>query len=611
MWNLIGGGGNALLKALAFFASTLCFFARFVILLYTFLLGFVFMVAAIVNFYYFRIYGSKIDVFIFGLKDDDTGAILQIMWQDYPVLLALLCSLLCGVGTLYLFRLSARFLSKLQVALSAFSVGLTAFMYGCLIVLLIIASRGSLGTYPIIENQHYISSLPLFNHLCTNPLIALDWARSNYKSDISYTKPDVKRGGILQNRLFPLLRTSPHSEFLRQNPPHVVISLMESFGSNMLVYDSISNDLLGSLRGHLKEDFVFYRFLSGQHGTIASFSALFFQSPSAKISLGSYKKIQLPYNPFAIYAQAGYDVVYITSGYASWQGLGEYIKIQGAQRIYDAISLMEHYKESRSDLSTYGVPDEYACKMAFEILSRAQKPTFIVILTTSNHPPYHLPHSYKPKPIALPSQMLQSITPEMGAKIELAAKLYQYANNALGDFVSHIKQSDLASRTIIAASGDHRVRDFIHNPSEDKALQYAVPFYIYVPQAYAANLRYDPARVGSHKDILPTLYELSLSGTTYLSLGGRNMLASHDEARYAFGYNSSLWIDERGIYPIPSAVGYMWQDSKDFRESSKHFGLLSLDTTFKLKQEEQDFPMLYSELINYSIAWRIYGAQAE
>ncbi|WP_300451436.1 hypothetical protein [uncultured Helicobacter sp.] len=42
------------------------------------------MVAAIVNFYYFRTYGNKIDVFIFGLKDDDTLAILSIYVAGLP-----------------------------------------------------------------------------------------------------------------------------------------------------------------------------------------------------------------------------------------------------------------------------------------------------------------------------------------------------------------------------------------------------------------------------------------------------------------------------------------------------------------------------------------------
>ena len=135
------------------------------------------MVAAIVNFYYFRTYGSKIDIFIFGLKDDDTLAVLSIMWQDYPVVLGILTSLLCGITTLFIYKipLKIHFLKqKLRVSLNVVTLFVYMLIYICLIFVLIVAARGSLGTYPIKEDNHYISSLPLFNHIATNPLIAFD-----------------------------------------------------------------------------------------------------------------------------------------------------------------------------------------------------------------------------------------------------------------------------------------------------------------------------------------------------------------------------------------------------------------------------------------------------
>lgn len=59
----------------------------------------------------------------------------------------------------------------------------------------------------------------------------------------------------------------------------------------------------------------------------------------------------------------------------------------------------------------------------------------------------------------------------------------------------------------------------------ERAFAYSVPFYLYLPQNLRDELYYDKNRVGSHKDIFPTLYALSLSGVKYLSLGGRDMPA--------------------------------------------------------------------------------------
>lgn len=578
---------------------------------YAFLLGFVFMVASIVNFYYFRTYGNKIDVFIFGFKDDDTLAIIKIIWQDYPLIIGIISAVASGIVTLYLYSISPRiyryiwrifpfhrFLSKANVPLQIIGQLL-------LIIGFIISARGSLGTFPLRESEHYVSTLPIFNHLATNPLIALNWAFNNYKADAHFSPPSAQEGQRLQNALFPLLRQSADSVFLEQNPPHVVLNLMESFGSNMLMFDDEQRtDLLGSLRKHFEKDFVFFRFLSGANGTAPSFAALFFESPNAQISLGTSKNIKLPYNPFAIYANAGYEVIYITSGYGAWHGLGAFITTQGAHHIYDAIYLLEHFPQSKADKSTYGVPDEYAYKLAFEILKEATKPTFIAILTTSNHPPYHLPRTYTPKPLSLPQALESRIEDTSRQKFTLAITLYQYANNAFGDFMDNIKDSILSENTIVAASGDHRLRDLTENPHTDKALFYAVPLYMYVPPKYATQAHYEPLRVGSHKDILPTLYELSLSNAAYMSMGGRNILAKNDNPLYAFGYNSSVWIDEKGIYPIPTQSGYEWADS--IQNLPSPFMLLSTDKTFTLDEKHKDFATLYKELFNYAIASRIF-----
>jgi hypothetical protein len=41
---------------------------------------------AIGNYFYYQTHHNHIDVFAFGLVDDDTCAVLANMWQDYPVI---------------------------------------------------------------------------------------------------------------------------------------------------------------------------------------------------------------------------------------------------------------------------------------------------------------------------------------------------------------------------------------------------------------------------------------------------------------------------------------------------------------------------------------------
>lgn len=84
--------------------------------------------------------------------------------------------------------------------------------------------------------------------------------------------------------------------------------------------------------------------------------------------------------------------------------------------------------------------------------------------------------------------------------------------------------------------------------NSQKAFAYSVPFYLYIPKDLQDNIYYDKDRVGSHKDIFPTLYALSLNNVKYLSVGRRNMLARPSDEKLEFGINDAVWIDKKGIY---------------------------------------------------------------
>ena len=66
-----------------------------------------------------------------------------------------------------------------------------------------------------------------------------------------------------------------------------------------------------------------------------------------------------------------------------------------------------------------------------------------------------------------------------------------------------------------------------------------MPFYVYAPPAYRANAVYDRERIGSHKDIMPTLYQLSLSQAPYFQ-SGCDLLARHPDSGWCFGFNAPI-----------------------------------------------------------------------
>ncbi|MCX2717299.1 LTA synthase family protein [Helicobacter sp. MIT 21-1697] len=405
----------------------------------------------------------------------------------------------------------------------------------------------------------------------------------------TFIAADEHKMQLLQNQLFPLFAKSPKNEFALANKPHIMLNLMESFGLQMLEHSNDIN-LLGELEKHFEEDFIFRRFLSFGNNTGPSLSMLFTYSPKVLLK-SQYKKHYLAHTPIELYKAQGYKVIFLTSGNRTWFDVGEFMEIQGVDEIIDEIILSKEYKGVEKSRFAYGIGDEFMYKKALELLENAQQPLLILALTAANHSPY--PNVYESiSTESIPPNLLKHIT----RKPYKALNTYIYANNEFGKFLSAFKNSWVKDKTIIAATGDHRMRDFTIDSIKESALAYSVPLYLYVPSSYQHNIVYDAFRVGSHKDIFPTLYALSLSEVEYLNLGGRNMLGTKENDKYEFAYNQALWLDEKGIYPLHSDRGYAYENPQSLLSNGEHFAL---------DEYHLHFPKLYDELNEQQLRFRL------
>lgn len=512
---------------------------------------------AIGNYFYYQTYHNHIDVFAFGLFDDDTRAVLANLWQDYPVVKGVLAAVILAFPPVW-FSYHIR-----TMALRPWPGALFWAVLVLSVILVAIAARGSVGAFPLRRGNAQVSELTVLNKLTPNGLMAIDWAIKDHQADIFFEKVDAAEKIKLLGAtgLDSLTGRTPVNTWLADNKPHVVMSLMESFGSNMLALDEPSkNDLLGSLREPLRQDFVFKRFVSEGNGTAPSLAALFFHSPVENLSHSSAQYKTLTGTPFSIYKQAGYRVIFISPGNMMWRNLVNYLPAQGVDALYDQNALLEMYPESAKEMTDWGLPDEYAYRLAEALLKEAKQPLFISILTVTNHPPYVVPTHYAPQPVIVTDGVRRHA--EAGQIDQLnILRTYQYAADAFGRFVTTIKSSSLGTHTLLAASGDHQMRRVKAYYPAEQMLDRAVPFYLYVPKAVLDRVpwHFDPVRPGSHKDIFPTLYAFSLSDMPYQALGGRNLLAPQDDPMRAFGYNETLWIDADGAYPLTgNPVRYPW-----------------------------------------------------
>lgn len=574
----MGGGANLSLNR--FYAYLSSIFIAFV--------AFVFISFCFLNFYYYELYHTKIDIFIFGLKDDNTQAILDIVFKDYPLGILLLIAFVFSAFCVWLNK------KILNLNLPSFNLKFPVVLALLLIffALYIIALRGHFSYVAMRAGNYRFSNLENFNALALNPLMSFSFALRDYQKDTLDLKPtNMERLEELE-KIFPLFSTTSKNNFALANKPHIMVNLMESFGTQMLSLQEGNLNLLGELAQHFEEDFVWTRFLPCQNGTASSFFCLFFQSPIV-LSKSKYKKHYLPFSPIEVYKKQGYRVIFLTAGNSTWFDLGFFMKAQGADEVIDEVTLLQDYPISSKIHynSHYGVGDEFMYQKALELLSNAKEPLLILALSISNHPPYpEVPILFSKEQI--PLEIFDKIPKNTSAILNT----YVYANNEFARFLSKIKQSALKDNTIIAATGDHRVRDLKINFDTEKAFSFSVPFYLYIPKPYQKDIAYNKTRVGSHKDIFPTLYALTLSETRFLHLGGRNLLDTRENDKFAFGFNTEVWIDDEGIYPRSSNLGYKYKDNQS---------LLSTEESFALDEEHLGFHKIYQEFLELQLRYRL------
>ena len=551
---------------------------------YIALLGVLVAIFSFINYFYYKVYQNRIDMFIFGLKDDETKELIYFIWQNYPVALGLICALALALICIYI---NIRIL-RLKMWNPKFKIPTLILLNLLLLYAYAVALRGH-PIYNALRAQTYtFSTFKPFNDISTNPIMALSWASKEYKIQASFREVSLSRGAELESRLFPLYQTSVKNQNAKK--PHIHLNIMESFGLAILDNNKeLESLLLGDLYKHFnsdfKEDFVFKRFLPGGDGTIGSLNRILFISPIFMTN-SKFQNKRLLETPLEVYKNAGYKIIFIYPGNASWYNLGNYLKAQGVEFI-DEVILLEQFPQARASKHPWGIKDEFMYEKVYEVLEAAVEPTLVISLSISNHPP-HIHKSNNDfsniKDEAYLKRFSDNYKDVLG--------VYSYAADTFGKYLDKVKQSDFKDNLIIAATGDHQNREYNVASEYGLGFHYNVPLYLYIPQNLQQNIHYDKNRIGSHKDIFPTLYALTLSEVEFLSMCGKNMLGIPQDL-CEFGVNKHVWIDKNGIYQRGASVGYRYGDSLKKGES------------FMLDDKSKEFLELYEELEYYQLAKRL------
>ncbi len=497
-----------------------------------------FVIASLVNLHYFGFYKTPIDPVVFGFFEDDTKAILQTIWSDFPVTLTLAVLATASWGAMAARKVAYGRLSlRLNRGIGDRLIPGWLTLLGVLaaLFLLVLTTKGTLRAMALGRQNVSVTTSQFLNDMVPNGVIALKFAWDSRRDSQNLNDPllGLKRLGygapLAAARVLGIeaadeaaLRETLFAHGAEAVPaagkPHknLLFFLMESWSAEPFRYQAKDFDVLGRLAPTMANACHFSNFDSAQPGTHPSLEAILFSTPITPLTLGPQGKQPIPWSIPLILKQAGYQTLFVTSARSGWRELDRVLKTQGFDEVIDANHLKAAYPEAT--LGIWGVWDSYVFRYLSRRLKEKQdKPLFVFVLTSTNHPPYDLPPEY---------QRVERNPAKWGGErnaetLWLNIDSYHYATDLLGGLVQEVRSGPQRANTLIAATGDHNVRSFgLYATPERRYLFSQVPFVIWGDGLACGPQRQLPA---SHRDMFPTLLPLLGVNSGYVNTG-RNLL---------------------------------------------------------------------------------------
>lgn len=494
---------------------------------------------------YFEEYGNQFDHFLFGLVFDDRRAIAATIWRTYPVLrITAGVAMVTGLAWIVARRLfrSGALAGQLRSAWANTMLLVLAF------VTIVCCARGSVSRRPAQIKIAAVTGDDLLDKMVVNPFdtlaaAATDFARTRQGSHgLQHFLHGSEIGAAAQRHFGTNAELSSLDAYCtrsapgaRRPPRHVVLVVMESYSAWALEPRFRGLHLGDSLLGLADDGVSIPRFVSAGPGTMASLGTLMTGLPDSGLPLSYEAAARRPFPTAAaaIFHRLGYRTRFFYGGYLSWQRIGDFARAQGFDEVHGGGEI-GNWLEGKE----WGVDDDRLFDFARRTI-RDDVPSFDVILSVSNHPPFEVD-------LAARGEQLErkDIPPGIAADWEESMDLavlghFRYADRCLGRFVRAAERG--LTDPLFAITGDHYGRRF---PDAHPGLyeRLGVPFVLY-GHSVLAGVDREPRTAGGHIDVLPTLVDLTApAGFSYCAFG-RNLLGSGGAAA---GYGNSAAVTDAG-----------------------------------------------------------------
>ncbi|PAF45251.1 hypothetical protein BJI48_00815 [Helicobacter sp. 11S02596-1] len=567
-------------------------FQKRILLVYAGMIFFICIFLGIANMGFYNIYGDTFDGNLLGIVFDDQKAIFQTgLRGDYHIITKVIFWLMASVLAVYLYAKSATLIERCAKNLSQKSS--KAFIFGSLVVfagIMLVFINSHLGFKALSLDQHiHPSKNPFLRQITPGAFRDLYLVYRDYKkitnakfSDFSDQSPASVAKDFFNLPIdakppfdLPALLTRTSENTSSVKIKHIFYIVSESLSEWQFDPEFDTIGLTAGLKSLLdgKHGFKVKHFLENAPSTIKSLDVQITGLFQTEIPINTMVG-NLPLFPTAIggiMKKLGYETRFYYGGSGTWQKLDRYTLAEGFDKNFYNADMLEYAKNKDYPPpleNLWGVYDDILFDYMVQNTTNAERPTFNMVMTTSNHPPYDVDLKSFGVPLEAIKKFLET---HFGDK-----KRFQESNeNVLGHIWWYDKQitrfiqeaSKRFPESLFVITGDHFDRMYPLAKRDNRIIK-SIPLILYSPVLSPKQL----SDIGSHIDIASTIIELvAPKGFTYASFGeplfSNNPNLKYQSDRYALGYYAVA--THRFIYTPERGVEYFDNASKTPTDEAK------------------------------------------
>ncbi len=495
-------------------------------------------------------YHEQFNQWIFGVIYDDWRSLLWTVWDAYPIVWIVGCLVVVAILSFYFLKsyLSEPFIERVP------GNGLVKF--SCVLLVLYLVKVGitcTLGWDSLSRKDTAVTNDVFLNTLVYNPYYALystvrDVEKRNSVRGLESFIADGDLEGALK-KLFPgvvrsgllvmedWMERTVQDPGLEVKPQHVFLVVMESQDSWPMLDGYSDLGLVPNLKRLAGNGIYVKSFVSAGVSTMPALNSIIMGVPDVGIETQYQPTARRPFSTAIAkqFKELGYEVNLFYAGYLSWRKLGELALNQGFDHVYGCTEI------DKSECNAWGANDRAFYKYVYKKVSGKDKPTFNLLMTSSNHPPYSIDLKKEGWTMDAVPESLKEVYDGVTSLNELGH--FWYADRCLGEFVDVVERELPGS--LFAITGDHWSRRFL-NGKPTLYERKSVPLIIYGPEGLKGVVC-PQCMAGCHLDIAPTLVDLiAPKGFTYYSMGSSVL----DESGRQIGFGANVVITPETMWEM-------------------------------------------------------------